>query len=302
MSRNFNQITGTAYKTQILGFQVNLCGLTARVAPVNIVWTDYPQTQLNDTGLVSAAVLVNLQQGVVNPIKAVVAIYVDNSGSAVPVYVQFPDTNFVAVVSPFQTAFVPVMTNVLQAKIIAEGFVLTDEALGIIPQTRIFFCDTYLAPFSSFEQMNVFSQYLKDIGNDGVIRSPQYGLQALGDVVAVFQFPLLAGNFGILRTQLAFPNFIYLSALYIQIFNLKCNTPGTFQGGSMVLETSSGFILQRWNYIAPPDDSARLERILYSETGLNIKSDGTLDLLIFVTDSVDNGSVNISAHTTRSTI
>lgn len=66
------------------------------------------------------------------PMDAIRSVYIDNTFSYMPVYVQFPDTGFVVVCEPFSTATSYVFTNVLSCFIIAQGI-----SYGRPPKTRV---------------------------------------------------------------------------------------------------------------------------------------------------------------------
>lgn len=66
------------------------------------------------------------------PMDAIRSVYIDNTFSYMPVYVQFPDTGFVVVCEPFSTATSYVFTNVLSCFVVAEGI-----SYGRPPKTRV---------------------------------------------------------------------------------------------------------------------------------------------------------------------
>ena len=105
-----------------------------RVVRIDLNWVIYGAGPLNKR----VAVKLNLlAQGTVNPqgaLDKIRSVYIDNTFSLVPVYVQFPDSLYTVVCPPMSVTCQPVFTNVQECSIFAEGF-----ATGQVPLTRIHF-------------------------------------------------------------------------------------------------------------------------------------------------------------------
>lgn len=114
---------------------------------IDIDWALYGASSVNQQVGVSVQLVA---QGATAPaLDFIRSVYIDNTFSNVPVYVQFPDTLFTVVCPPGAVVMSPVATGVQQATIFAEGFIDAD-----IPKVSVTFLnietDGYYIP-TSFE-------------------------------------------------------------------------------------------------------------------------------------------------------
>jgi hypothetical protein len=83
-----------------------------------------------------------LGQAVQQPLDQIRSVYIDNSNSITPMYVVFPDTNFLIQCPPRSVAWQPVLTGQQKAIIFGVGFVS-----GLIPNTPIHFTNIDVAGY-----------------------------------------------------------------------------------------------------------------------------------------------------------
>jgi hypothetical protein len=178
MARSFASIVAQPYNLALYGLPINL-GLKKIAQPkmvvANIAWANYGAS----VAVPNVGVFVNLLQGVVNPLDRILSIYIDNTNSNIPVYVQFQDTGFTVSCPPNSEVWSPVITNLLSAKIYGEGF-----TVGTQPSTNVFFLNTIVNPFGTSEVPTSYPQYLAStnvIGADPIFGA-RYGNPALGDL------------------------------------------------------------------------------------------------------------------------
>lgn len=115
--------------------------------PIVIDWAAYGVV----TGTLSKGVLVNLQAGGVKaPISQIRSIYIDNSFSNSPIYVQFPDTGFTVFAPPGAIVTQPVVTNLLQARVVGFSFFGNTQ-----PKTNILFMNIEMQPNVSLADFSI---------------------------------------------------------------------------------------------------------------------------------------------------
>lgn len=121
---------GTPYASPI-----GLCtppAMAPKSVRIDIDWSLYNAGPNNQR----VAVIVNLlaQGSVQVGLDQIRSVYIDNTFSLVPIYIQFPDTLFTIVCPPGAVVMSPVFSNVQQCRIFGEGF-----AIGSVPYTSIHF-------------------------------------------------------------------------------------------------------------------------------------------------------------------
>lgn len=118
-------------------------GEQPQVVPLEINWLSYsPFFNVNN----QIGITVNLEgQGgqPKPPLNRIEAVYIDNSFSAVPVFVFFPDTGYVASAGANRITMVPVYTNDLRCVIYADQF-----DVGSTPFTRVILMNRYVDTFN----------------------------------------------------------------------------------------------------------------------------------------------------------
>ena len=118
------------------------------------------------------------------------SVYIDNTGSPVPIYVYFPDTQWTVTAEPFSSVVFPVLTNQRKAWIVGQGFVT-----GQIPQTTIYFIEASIAPYTDVElpQVAALGKASPTITRGTTIFNSTFGAPALGDQTVQFVLPFGVG-------------------------------------------------------------------------------------------------------------
>lgn len=124
---------------------------------------------------------VDLKQTVLSgALDHIVSVHIDNSNSNITVYVRFPDSQQTVIASPGAVVYQPVITNGLQAQILASGFT------GFVnqPKTVINFTNRYVAPQSDLQQNTTRPQFLGSTfkGNPN-INQQKFRYLAVGDLM-----------------------------------------------------------------------------------------------------------------------
>ena len=158
------------------------------VVPVFIDWNVY-WTAANFAA--DVAVEVNLQAASVQAsiLDRIALVKIDNTGSPVPVYIWFKDTNDVVTCPPNAAIAVPVLTNNLTATILTQGL-----TAGNIPQVRVFFANVILPPILDPE-INQSMQLWKaspSITRGSNIFNTNFGMPALGDQSINYSYKTVA--------------------------------------------------------------------------------------------------------------
>jgi len=142
MSQNFTAYPTLPYIGAPFGQPTNLhapinaMDKQSKVVRLDIPWTAYGASPVNQ----NLGVSVNLQagqSGVTATLDAIRSVYIDNSFSPVPVFIQFPDTLYTVICPAFAVVMSPVFTFVQQFSIYAQGF-----ETGQAPTTSIFCSNT----------------------------------------------------------------------------------------------------------------------------------------------------------------
>lgn len=171
MSQNLSTFQSVPFIGVPYGQPVGLClprqnNVPPRAVRIDIDWSLYGASSTNQ----KIGVSVNLiAQGSTSPaLDYIRSVYIDNTFSEVPIYVQFPDTLFTVVAPPGSVVMSPVATGLQQATIYGEGF-----TNGNIPKTSVHFMniekDGYFIP-TAFETPAriIFTGAVSDTGSKGV--------------------------------------------------------------------------------------------------------------------------------------
>lgn len=137
MSQNFGAFAVAPYIGQPYGQAIKSCtpidkAYGPRVVRLDIDWLVYGASTANQ----QIGVNFNLQsqQNPQTGLDAIRSVYIDNTFSPVPVYVQFQDSLQAIVCPAYGTVIAPCFTNLQQGTVFAEGFLT-----GQVPQTRFHF-------------------------------------------------------------------------------------------------------------------------------------------------------------------
>ena len=149
---------------------------TPAMVPIFINWTLY-----NSNGAIpNIGVDVNLSSSSASSpltIDKIASVSIDNTGSNVPVYVYFPDTQYVIVCGPGQTVIENAVTGGCVAKICGIGF-----TGGVQPTSLICFYNSVLQPLISGETSFVQPQNFATTPNTLIPNNTPLRPLAVGDL------------------------------------------------------------------------------------------------------------------------
>lgn len=143
MSISFAGLQSQSYIGQPFGQPMQIAGVSGRAVRLSINWLAYGAGTVNADKTVNQNILVNAncQAGAggnqVALLDLVRSVYIDNSGSALPVFIQFPDTGFNVIASPYSTGWYPVFTNGFILNIASFGFTAANVSSCLIYVTNV---------------------------------------------------------------------------------------------------------------------------------------------------------------------
>lgn len=212
-------------------------------------------------------IAVNLQGGTPRQkLDYIKTVFVDNTASNVPVYVQFPDSGQVISVAPNTSAWYPAVTNGVIANVYALGM-----ATGQIPVTQFIFTNVFVPPYADPEITSVQPLYraTAQIAAGSSIYNTDFGIPALGDTSTRAQLPYSLTPNSV--------NFVILNAQrYIYITTISCmgywEQTAAGAGGIMELRGQTGsFAL--WSFVMSATAAGPAEKAFPIVTGVNLKYD-----------------------------
>lgn len=215
--RTFSGITPQAYQGQPQTIAIKLAGIATYGVPLTIPWALYGASSSNQ----NINIAVDLTQKSCSPLEQIRCVYIDNLGCDVPVYVNFPDTNYTVVAKPNSEGWYPVYTNKKQFNIIGEGFINSST-----PQTLVIATNISLTPSVNNEIDTAVVSFLASatIARGSTIYDQNYSPPALGDqLFEAINLPVAAtGNIisNVWGTPLP-SGFIYVSAFEVQISGIS---------------------------------------------------------------------------------
>ncbi len=156
MAIDFSGIAIQAYQgtPYAIPMQIGKVGLYA--VPLKFNWANYG-------GLTTTNLLIGVNLGpggsqVRQTLDKIRSLYIDNVGSQVPIYVIFPDTNFVVVCQPYSAGWYPVFTN---------SYVFNVAALGLtarnITTTNIIISNSNAVPYTDTALQSVLGNELSSL-------------------------------------------------------------------------------------------------------------------------------------------
>lgn len=226
MSRNFltyplSQYVGTPFIKPI-----SVYGINGQSVPIHLNWNDY-QASTSKPNIVVQVDMSN--QLVASKIQILRSVYIDNTGSDVPVYVIFPDTGCVVPCQPNCAIWAPCYTAGMIALVAGLGFLTGD-----IPTTQVTFTNLIIPPAANLEIQTAVSLWKASatITRGTTIYNTNLGVPALGDqYIQALVDPTVSGgtytvfNFGI--------NFIYVTEIIFDFVGVQTTT----------LNLNSGFLV-----------------------------------------------------------
>lgn len=267
--RSLSTFRFAPYQGQIFRRAAGFCDGDVAVATIN--WATY-WAQSNTA---NQRVGVSLQSGTGSDgsqgvIKKIVSIRIDNTNSALPCYVSFPDASDVITCPPYASITASALTNQLSCEIGVAGL-----QAGALPTVSVTFMPFYMPPMLAPELPLVYPQELGSPviqNNASQILTAGFASRALGDqlfsvdalsltapgaVVSVFNTPRASG-------------FIYITACVFRAYNIAS---GVVTQEQVVLEsTGTAGILFNWIFTSGGlQPSLEIENI----SGLQLKIDAT---------------------------
>lgn len=262
-----------------------MCGRDVKVVPIILNWAAYGVSSVVE----SIGVSVNFigQGATASLIPRLAMVYIDNTNSAVPVYVRFNDSQQIIVAQPYSTGWYPCLTNTFSATIFATGFVT-----GQIPITQLLFSDTFVPPFSALElqQTQVLYKASRSITRGTTIYNQDFTVPAIGDQTTQTQLYVgMANTAAVMGTPYADPyKYLYLTNLTVTTVRVEDATARQFE---FYLEsTGIAGILYDWILFCPSGSQENVN--LYQQSGMNIKLDAQQTWRVRNTQSMRNGFIN----------
>lgn len=205
----FTQYLGTPY-----ALPMQIKDLSGKCVPLNFNWSAYGVGPANPNLVVNVNLNANSNAPILDKIRS---IYIDNLASAVPIFVQFLDTNFTVVAQPNSAGWYPVFTNNYLFTVSGLGFT-TDN----IPSTLIYVTNILVYAYTDNSLTSVQPQYIgtpfiQGAQGGAAIATTGLGPPALGDQSQNFS-PLITGQ-GLFE-QILFPvgYSTYLTAIQLGLF------------------------------------------------------------------------------------
>lgn len=151
MSRDFTAVPAGAYIGAPYSIPIQIAGKSGLCVPLQFNWLSYGANSLNQNVQVNVALTSSGGSVRATLLDQIRSIYIDNLGSAIPIYVQFLDTLFTVVAAPFTAGWYPVFTNSYFIRVVGLGF-----NNGSIPQTAIFITNLVVPPDTDVEVPRTF--------------------------------------------------------------------------------------------------------------------------------------------------
>jgi hypothetical protein len=211
--RTFQQYPLVNYIGQPFTKPISVFGVNGQSIPLTFNWLVYGVS----TAAPNLVVQVDMGNSIVaQKINNIRSVYIDNTGSDVPIYIIFPDTNCVVVCQPNCTIWAPCYTAGMKALVAGLGFFTGD-----IPSTAITFTNLIVPPATNIEIQTAVDLWKASsaITRGNTIYNTNLGVPALGDQLTGSQFGITANN-----SQTIFnlgTGFIYITELILSISNAQ---------------------------------------------------------------------------------
>jgi hypothetical protein len=205
------------------------------------------------------------------PLDDIKSVYVDNTGSSIPIYLVFPSTGFVVSIAPNTSDWYPVYTIDYSVQVYALGLTTNN-----IPKTGIWFANILMQPYSDPEISQTQDLWLAShlITRGTTIFNTNFGIPALGDQIVSGGLSITAngtvtiyGGFG--------PDaaFIYMTQMQLAVQN--ANIGGANAAVQLIFESTgiAGIFIQ-YEFDMVAGQTTVANEILFDLHG-NYKIDGT---------------------------
>jgi hypothetical protein len=137
MSISFAGIATQNYIGAPVPLAMQIAGVAARAVQLSFNWAAYGGGNA-DQNIVAQISLGSGRGALASPLLDLIrSIYIDNSGSAVPLFVQFDDTLFTVLCKPYTVGWYPVFTNGFSFKVAGFGFTDTNISSALIYITNV---------------------------------------------------------------------------------------------------------------------------------------------------------------------
>lgn len=235
------------------------------------------------------------------------SLYIDNTGSTIPIYVTFPDTGFTITAPPFTSVWYPVFTNKFNFQIVALGMVA-----GFTPRTKIFISNREVAASVDTEIQKNFPQWVgTTTAQFGAANSitPGFGPPALGDRTAIQQsaFTTTTGPSGFTITDLSnLTGFIYITSMDVSfdVFGGVVSAAGNTLSMAFNFGDNLGNFMLR-GAVSARDATATPQSLNVNAIrlqGLNLRYIATGNLFVIATDAPVVSAGTITSVRWRATV
>lgn len=204
------------------------------------------------------------------------SVRIDNLGNPVPVYVNFPDTNYTVVAPPNSVVRENVETGQFSAFIYAEGF-----TTGQAGSTAVYFYNYPSSPFldAEIEQAQTLYKASASISRGLTIYNQNFGVPALGDQTtqAILDVTSAGNTIGLMSTPLA-SGFIIITHIYLNLMSVGDNVVGFITPSLFFESTGISGVLYRWKFVSNliTDPGYRPDYVpIYQLQGGQLKLDAT---------------------------
>lgn len=155
MSISLAGLAAKNYIGTIYSVPMQIAGKSGRAVPLYFDWISYGAGNKNQN-IVAAINLGSSRSNQAAPVFDLIrSIYIDNLGSAVPLFVQFDDTGFTVTAQPYSDGWYPVFTNGFAFHIAAFGFTDTN-----VSQARMYVSNVPVVAFTDVSLQAVLNQSL----------------------------------------------------------------------------------------------------------------------------------------------
>ncbi len=207
--RTFQQYPLVNYIGQPFTKPISVFGVNGQSIPLTFNWLSYGVSTTAPNLVVKVDMGTSLVAQKINTLRSV---YIDNTGSDVPIYVIFPDTGCVVVCQPNCTIWAPCYTGGMIALVAGLGFFTGD-----IPSTAITFTNLIVPPATNIEIQTAVALWKASntITRGTTIYNTNTGVPSLGD-----QFTTQNLNMNAAGTQTVFnlgTGFIYLKNVSVTL-------------------------------------------------------------------------------------
>lgn len=275
--------------------ETNLCmpnPLPSRIIALRINWNTYgaPGNFVGTGPFASIGVEVDIPQNVSDKLGRIGSLYIDNTNSTIPIYINFPDTGFTITAPPSSSVWYPVFTNKFRFQVVALNMVA-----GFVPLTKIFVSNREIGPSVDNEFFNVVPQWVGTTSAQfaqPATATSGFGAPALGDRTAIQQsaFTTVTTTSGFTITDLSnLTGFIYITAIDVSfdVFGGVVSAAGNTLSMAFNFGDNLGNFMLR-GAVAARDATATPQSLNVNAiklSGLNLRYIATGNLFVIATDA-----------------